>query len=355
MAKRSLSEQLDDAVTATMANQSDTSLAAVTPRIASLLRIAGELHDLPRETFKARLKAELLSTVHGTGEGAAAVPSYGKPLVTEDDIYARLEELAAAPKFVAHDVAAALSDLPEMTMRFLAQLNQCTIGVSRGSTPSHWERHPGGDELLYFLAGEADVVTLADGGPIHSTVRAGSVFICPQGLWHQLRPRSPVSMLFATPGEGTQASAAEDPRLEPGGKGRVRAPRQSAGRGRRAKDPTLVAHDVDGALSDLPERAWRELASLNQCVVGLFRFSGQSPWERHPGGDELLHALDGEVDVTVLTNDGPVHTSVRAGSVFVCPKGLWHRQNAPRGVTHLYATPRQGNEHSWAQDPRHES
>ena len=60
------------------------------------------------------------------------------------------------------------------------------------------------------------------------------------------------------------------------------------------------------------------------------RFSGQAPWERHPDGDELLHVLEGAVDLTVLTDDGPTELRLDAGSVFVCPKGLWHRQRAPQ-------------------------
>src|SRR5207249_3059239 len=96
--------------------------------------------------------------------------------------------------------------LPRMNPRLaallrLASLNRCTIGVSRFSEGSHWERHPAGDELLHILEGEADVVTLTDGGPVRSTARAGSIFICPRGLWHRVLPRSPLSMLFATPGE----------------------------------------------------------------------------------------------------------------------------------------------------------
>src|SRR2546428_241190 len=132
---------------------------------------------------------------------------------------------------------AALGDLPEMTMRFLASLNRCTVGVSRFSEPSHWERHPTGDELLHILEGEADVVTLTDGGPVRSTVRAGSIFICPRGLWHRVLPRSPVSLLFATPGEGTEHSSAKDPRRMSRGRAPVR---RSAGRRRAPAAPAPV-------------------------------------------------------------------------------------------------------------------
>src|SRR6266516_663367 len=229
MAKRSAIDELDDAVDALMADPRAPS-PHMNPRLAALLRIGGELRDLPSEAFKARLRAELLSR-------GGAPPGAGRPLVTEEDIRARLEELAGESGMVAHDVRAALGDLPEMTMRFLASLNRCTLGVTRFSEPSHWERHPAGDELLHVLEGEADVVTLIDGGPVRSTVRAGSIFVCPQGLWHQVLPRSPLSMLFATPGEGTEHSDAKEPRR----KGRGQA---GAGTRRGRGAAALVAHDL---------------------------------------------------------------------------------------------------------------
>ncbi len=347
MAERSAIDELDDAVDALMADPRAPS-PRMNPRLAALLRIGADLRDLPSEAFKARLRAQLLSR-------GGAPPSAGRPLVTEEDIRARLEELAGESGMVAHDLRAALGDLPEMTMRFLASLNRCTLGVTRFSEPSHWERHPAGDELLHVLEGEADVVTLTDGGPVRSTVRAGSIFICPRGLWHQVLPRSPLSMLFATPGEGTEHSDAKEPRRT----GRSRASSPEA--------PALVAHDLRAALSGLPElaiassttaeeaaAAVRPIASLDQCTLGVMRYSGLTPWERHPDGDELLHPLEGEVDVTLLTDSGPTHVTVRAGSVFVCPRGLWHRQLPRPAVTMFFGTPTENEEVSWAEDPRRE-
>src|SRR2546428_6816349 len=192
MAKRSAIDELDDAVDALMA-EPRAPCPRMNPRLAALLRIAADLHDLPSGAFKARLRAELRSEVREGG----APPSAGRPLVTEEDIRARLEELADEPGMVAHDLRAALGDLPEMTMRFLASLNRCTLGVTRFSEPSHWERHPAGDELLHVLEVEPDLVTLTDGGPGRPTVRAGSIFICPRGPWHQLLPRAPAPMPVA--------------------------------------------------------------------------------------------------------------------------------------------------------------
>ncbi len=87
----------------------------------------------------------------------------------------------------------------------------------------------------------------------------------------------------------------------------------------------------------------------------MIRFSGQTPWERHPDGDELLHVLEGEIDITVLTDGGRVEKTVPAGSVFVVPRGLWHRQLPQPTVMLLCATPTQTTEVSFADDPRHEA
>ena len=80
-------------------------------------------------------------------------------------------------------------------------------------------------------------------------------------------------------------------------------------------------------------------------------YSGLTPWERHPDGDELLHTLEGEVEVTLLRDGGPTKTRVRAGSMFVVPRGLWHRQIARAAVMQWGATPGR-TEHSTAKDPR---
>jgi quercetin dioxygenase-like cupin family protein len=126
----------------------------------------------------------------------------------------------------------------------------------------------------------------------------------------------------------------------------------------------MKAHDIRAALSDAPEltitssttgeeaeAAFPQLASFNEGGVFVGRYSGRPPWERHPQADELLHVLDGEVDVTVLTDDGPVHVTVRAGSIFVVPRGLWHRPVARAAATLLSATPKP-TEVSFAEDPR---
>jgi quercetin dioxygenase-like cupin family protein len=364
MAKRnSMSDQLDVAIEAMMTHP-DRPLGSVDSRLAALLRIAGDLRDLPSSAFKARLKAELLSAAQREAGAVPVPPHYGKVLVTVEDYIARIAEFAQQPPLMPYDLNTAFSGLSDRGVRFLTPLNECAIGVSRYSGEPHWERHLGGDELLHILEGEADVVTLTEEGPIRSHLRPGSIFVCPRGLWHRVMARSNLSMFFATP-TATEAMDAAPPSPQP-----PRGRRSGARKGSRRSDleTRLVAHDLDAALTDLPElhitsnttaeeadAATRLITSVGPCTVGVVRFSGLTPWERHPDGDELLHVLDGIIDVTVLTDDGPAEVTLDAGSVFVCPKGLWHRQRPHASATLLFSTPTHTTEVTFADDPRSRS
>jgi quercetin dioxygenase-like cupin family protein len=335
MSERISMHELDAALEAWMADP-DAPPPTVGPELAELLGLAGELRDLPDAAFRARLAAQLLARAR---EATQAGASPAEPVMD----------------FVPHDLAAALTGLPDASMRFFATLDRATVGVTRFSETLAWERHPDGDELLHLLAGEAEITTLTDAGPQRTRLCAGSLFVCPRGLWHQIAPRTPVSMLFATPGEGTEHSDADDPR-QPGARAHARAPGAEA---------ALVAHDLGAALAGMAplsitarttsaeaDAAFRPLARFAHYTLGVMRFAGRTPWERHPDGDELLHALDGEVDVSLLADDGPRRVRLRAGSVLVCPRGLWHRQLAAAPVTMLFATVTETSQVSFADDPR---
>ncbi len=113
----------------------------------------------------------------------------------------------------------------------------------------------------------------------------------------------------------------------------------------------MKAHDIRAALTGISDLDFRTLSPFNQGTVGVFRASRVSPWERHPTGDELLHILEGEVEIVVQVEAGPVSTKVSAGSVFVVPRGLWHRHDVRERLVELYVTPG-ATEHSNADDPR---
>jgi len=50
--------------------------------------------------------------------------------------------------------------------------------------------------------------------------------------------------------------------------------------------------------------AFAALAPFRDGSIFAGRFSGETPWERHQKGDELVHVLDGAATLTIMTDDG---------------------------------------------------
>jgi mannose-6-phosphate isomerase-like protein (cupin superfamily) len=104
--------------------------------------------------------------------------------------------------------------------------------------------------------------------------------------------------------------------------------------------------------SDAAMDAMKVLGDFNRCMLGLTRFHGFTPWERHPE-DELLHVLEGSVEVEILPAEGDsTRAALTAGDVLIVPRELWHRQRTVDGVALLFVTSREGNDVSSANDPR---
>lgn len=93
------------------------------------------------------------------------------------------------------------------------------------------------------------------------------------------------------------------------------------------------------------------LAPYRDGAIFAGSFDGDSEWERHANGDEVVQVLAGETELTVITEAGPKVLHLSEGMLAVVPRGCWHRFHAPRGVTVLTVTP-QPTEHSTAEDPR---
>lgn len=70
---------------------------------------------------------------------------------------------------------------------------------------SQWERHPAGEELVLLLSGAASVVFEESGAErvVHLS-EPGAFVLVPPNVWHTARTAVPTTMLFLTPGAGTQ-------------------------------------------------------------------------------------------------------------------------------------------------------
>ena len=95
----------------------------------------------------------------------------------------------------------------------------------------------------------------------------------------------------------------------------------------------------------------RALASLDGMPLLVSRFDAHPKWEIHPQGDELLQVIEGELEVTLLTDDRPTLV-LAVGDVFVVPRDTWHSP-VPRGTVTLLSTARyDGTRVSDLDDPR---
>ena len=116
-------------------------------------------------------------------------------------------------------------------------------------------------------------------------------------------------------------------------------------------DPRAVAKETD-------EMNFRDLCEFGDGGGGVFWSSegGPSPWEMHPDCDELLHVIDGEIEVEVLPSDGGeiVGATIKAGCYIVVPRGCWHRQYLRTKSTEFYLTPGR-TLHSQSEDPRRDA
>ena len=99
-----------------------------------------------------------------------------------------------------------------------------------------------------------------------------------------------------------------------------------------------------------PKASFAKLAAFRDGGLFSARIFGETPWERHPKGDELVYIAEGAAAFHIMTPDGSQSRALSAGMLVVVPKGQWHRFDAPGGAGLIAATPLP-TEHT-AADPR---
>ena len=96
------------------------------------------------------------------------------------------------------------------------------------------------------------------------------------------------------------------------------------------------------------------IGHVDHYEVGVARFSKHPRWEIHPNGDELLIGIAGELELTILCDDGPVTTVLHTGHAIVIPKNTWHSPAPLREVSLLSMANYEGTAVSDELDPRPE-
>ncbi|HEY3843806.1 MAG TPA: cupin domain-containing protein [Acidimicrobiales bacterium] len=76
--------------------------------------------------------------------------------------------------------------------------------VPQDATWDSWERHPGGEEVVFLFSGRVDLVQEIDGKEHVVELHAGEATVNPPNVWHTARVHEPGRALSITPGRGTE-------------------------------------------------------------------------------------------------------------------------------------------------------
>jgi mannose-6-phosphate isomerase-like protein (cupin superfamily) len=90
--------------------------------------------------------------------------------------------------------------------------------------------------------------------------------------------------------------------------------------------------------------AFAALSDYRDGAVFIAHYAGDSEWERHPRGDEIVLVVEGETTLFLWIDGEQVSSKLRRGQLFVVPRNAWHRFESPGGVKILTVTP-QPTEH----------
>ena len=83
------------------------------------------------------------------------------------------------------------------------------------------------------------------------------------------------------------------------------------------------------------------VADYNDNDVMVVKFVGEFPFHDHPDTDDFFLVLEGEITIDLVTEDGTDESHVvRAGEMFVVPKGIRHRPRAASEAKVLLIEPK---------------
>ncbi|ANN19088.1 cupin [Amycolatopsis orientalis] len=98
--------------------------------------------------------------------------------------------------------------------------------------------------------------------------------------------------------------------------------------------------DLGTALAGFDE-IWspRIVAHVNDYDVRLAKVAGVHVWHVHENTDEFFHVLDGTLDIALREEAGERVVTLPRGSVFVVPRGTYHKPSSVDGASLLLFEP----------------
>ncbi|MFC9256412.1 cupin domain-containing protein [Amycolatopsis thailandensis] len=98
--------------------------------------------------------------------------------------------------------------------------------------------------------------------------------------------------------------------------------------------------DLETALAGFDE-IWspRIVAHVNDYDVRLAKVAGEHVWHVHENTDEFFLVLDGSLDIALREEAGERVVTLPRGSVFVVPRGTFHKPSSVDGASLLLFEP----------------
>jgi len=108
---------------------------------------------------------------------------------------------------------------------------------------------------------------------------------------------------------------------------------------------TFLSRRTPETTGDELKDAVATLSEYRDGGIFVAHYAGNSKWERHSNGDEIVLVIEGETTLILLTDGSEIANALREGELLVVPKNVWHRFETPDGVKVMSVTP-QPTDHS---------
>jgi mannose-6-phosphate isomerase-like protein (cupin superfamily) len=107
----------------------------------------------------------------------------------------------------------------------------------------------------------------------------------------------------------------------------------------------LANRTPEMAFSGGAEHAFAELCGYRDGAIYVGHYSGNSEWEGHARGDEIVMVLDGATTLVLLEAGVERRIQLRANELAVVPANTWHRFEDSKQLKIMTVTP-QPTDHS---------
>ena len=108
---------------------------------------------------------------------------------------------------------------------------------------------------------------------------------------------------------------------------------------------TFLSDRTPATTGEESKDAFTLLSNYRDGGVFVGHWAGNSDWERHSAGDEIVMVLEGRTTIFFLVDGSEQAAALESGEFVVVPQSTWHRFETPDGVKILSVTP-QPTDHS---------